>query len=279
MTYLCTPMKKGLLALFVLVFSSIFFVHCNSYDKLLKSRDMDLKYAKAQEYYEKGDYYRAQPLFEELISVYKGTQSVEKIYYYYAYCEYGMHNYLLAAYHFRNIYETYPNSKYAEECHFQEAYCYYLMSPRYTLDQDNTSRAIDAFQMFINMNDTSKRIDEANTIMEELRRKLEMKALSNAELYYNVRNYKAASISYRNLLREFPDTEDAEEAHYMVFKSNFKLAKNSIQRKQKERFTNAMNAYHKFVDRYPSSKYLKDAENDYFQTVEILKKLNTDEPN
>ena len=272
-------MNKGLY-ISISLFASIFFsAACNSYDKLLKSSDMDLKYKRAQEYYEKGDYYRAQPLFEELISVYKGTKSVEKIYYYYAYCEYGLQNFLLASYHFKNFFQTYQNSKWAEECHFQHAYCFYLLSPVYSLDQDNTSKAIDAFQIFINMNPESERISEANKLMDVLRGKLEMKAFESATLYYNIRSYQAATISFKNLLTEFPDTDDAEEAHFMIFKSYYKLASGSISSKQKERYTLAISSYHRFVDRYPNSTFLKEAESLYDNTVQILNKLNNDESN
>ena len=72
----------------------------------------------AKKYYNKKDYFKALPLFEELLNIYKGTKSVEKVYYYYAYCYYGQGEYLMAAYHFKNLANTYPNGKFTEESHY-----------------------------------------------------------------------------------------------------------------------------------------------------------------
>jgi len=59
------------------------FTSCGEYNKVLKSTDANLKYSKGMEYYEQGRYERALPLFEELISLYRGTTKSEKIYFYY----------------------------------------------------------------------------------------------------------------------------------------------------------------------------------------------------
>ena len=47
-----------------------------------------MKYDKAIEFYNKGDFNRALPLLEELSSVYRGTDKSEEISYYYAYCNF-----------------------------------------------------------------------------------------------------------------------------------------------------------------------------------------------
>ena len=59
---------------------------CSKYQKVLKSTDLGFKYDKAVEYYDTGEYYRAEALFGELIGLYRGTGKAEEIYYYYAYC-------------------------------------------------------------------------------------------------------------------------------------------------------------------------------------------------
>ncbi len=258
-----------------LLICTLILFSCNSYEKLLKSNDLDLKYEKAVEYYQEEDYFHAQPLFEELISVYKGSKNIEKIYYYFSYCDYGLGNYLLAAYHFRNFFQTYPKSEYAEDTQFRYAYCYYLMSPIFRLDQEYTYKAIDAFQLFINAYSESEKVKDANQFIDELRNKLEVKAFSNAKLYFNLRDYKAATLSFSNLLIDFPDTDDAEHAHFLIFKSYFLLAGKSIDSKKKERYNLAVIAYNNFLDRYPESEFMKDATNLYEETLENLKKINS----
>ena len=120
---------------------------CSNYQKLLKSTDYETKYTEAVKYYYAQDYYRAYPLFEELITIFKGKTKAEKTYYFYAYCQYGLGEYELSAFHFDNFVRTFPNSEYAEECMYMNAYCYYVDSPGYSLDQTNTAKAINELMM------------------------------------------------------------------------------------------------------------------------------------
>ena len=82
---------------------------CSRYQQLLKSTDYEVKYNRAVEYFNEKDYYRAYPLFEEMVSIYKGTKRSEKVYYYYSYCHYGLGEYALAAFHFGNLAAGFPN--------------------------------------------------------------------------------------------------------------------------------------------------------------------------
>ena len=104
----------------------VIFTNCsNSYNRVLKSTDPNLKFDSAIEYYEAKRYKMAAPIFEELISLYRGTTKSEKIYFYYAYCNYYMENYILAGYYFENFVKTYPNSEFTEEALFMSAYSDY----------------------------------------------------------------------------------------------------------------------------------------------------------
>jgi outer membrane protein assembly factor BamD len=250
----------------------LFLGSCSDFQKLLKSSDYDLKYEKALEYYAEEDYYRSLSLLEELVSLYRGTKKAEKIAYHYAYCHYHQRDYILAGYHFKNFSQTYPNSEFAEEAEFMSAYCFYLNSPKYTLDQTNTLRAIDAFQLFINKYPNSERKSEANELIEKLRAKLEIKSFENAKLYFDLEYYNAAIVSLQNSLKEFPDTEFREDLLYYILESQFLYAENSVSRKQKERYEKTVTFYYTLIDEYPNGKFIKDAEQIYDETVKHLNK-------
>ena len=81
-------MFKNAFRLSVIVILLFCFASCSKYSRLLKSTDFNKKYDMAVIYYNKKNYNKAFPLFEELLSLYKGTDKAEKIYYYYAYCNY-----------------------------------------------------------------------------------------------------------------------------------------------------------------------------------------------
>lgn len=245
---------------------------CSQYQKVLKSNDYELKYVKAKEYYNKNDYYRALPLFEELVNVFKGTDRAEDLYYYYAYCHFGLGDYLTAMYHFKNFAATFKNSERKEECQYMHAYCFYLTSPNYSLDQSNTLKAIESFQLFINLYPESKRIMECNKYMDALRNKLETKAFENAKLYYNIGDFKSAIIALENSTNEYPDIVYREEIEFLVLKANYQLAENSIDSKKPERFELTIKAYNQFIDHFPNSSKLNEAENLYELSLKNLNK-------
>ena len=268
--YLCAMFKKAGI-LFVVV-ALLGLTACNKYNRLLKSSDFELKYNKAVEYYGKKNYVKALPLFEELMTVYRGTAKAEQVAYYYAYCNFGLEDYLLASYHLKNFVKSFPRSEFAEEALFTSAYCYYLDSPVYSLDQENTMKAINEFQLFVNMYPNSTRLKDCNDYIDLLRRKLERKAYENATLYFNIEDYKASMQAFRNLLKDFPDNPYREEANFMILKSNFLLAKNSITEKKPERYKSTIEHYYKFIDNYKDSKYLREAETIFEQSQKQLAK-------
>jgi len=253
--------KKILIVQFVLL--SISFVSCSKYNRLLKSDDYAKKLQMAIMYYNKTDYYRALQLFDDVIAVYRGKEEAEKIHYYYAYCYFGQEDYLIASYHFRNFSKIFPNSKYAEECYYMSAYCKYLDSPSYSLDQTSTYEAIKELQAFINFYPKSERVAEANKLIDDLRTKLAKKFFETAKLYYKIESYNAAQIAFNNVLKDFPETNYREEILYYIVKSNYYLAKNSIETKKKERLQNVVVSYNNFVNAFPLSKYMSELQNIY----------------
>lgn len=244
----------------VLILIAIIVSSCSKHQKLLKSTDNELKYEKAVEYYESGDYYRALQVFEQLIPVYRGTNKAEKLYYYYAYAYFHEREYIMASYYFKRFSTNFPSSEFAEEAAFMTAYCKYLDSPRFSLDQSVSREAIDEFQLFINRYPFGEKANEANDLITELRDKLEMKSYNIASLYFKMEDYRAAIVSYQNLLKEYPDTQFKEEILYDVVTAYYNYAMKSIREKQKERFDNAIKAYFDFVALYPESEYVADVE-------------------
>tara|TARA_X000000368_G_C23058364_1_gene725279 strand:- start:3396 stop:4205 length:810 start_codon:yes stop_codon:yes gene_type:complete len=248
-------------------------VACGEYQRVLKSDDYNLKYDKAVSYYENSDYNRAMPLFNELSTVMKGTAKIQEINFYYAYCNYSIGDNLLAAYLFRNYTINFPNSKHTEECAYMGAYCYYNEAPVYSLDATNTHRAIKELQSFIDRYPTSIRVAECNELIDELRAKLSLKAFENAKQYYTTSDYKSAIISLDNVLIDFPSFNNREEVHFLIVKSTYLLAINSISSKVEERLIETLEAYSHFKDNYPDSAHLEELEATYNKTQTTLIEL------
>lgn len=233
---------------------------CTEYRKVLKSADMQYKYDTALKYYKAGKYTKAYPLLEELYIVYRGTDKGERIAYYQAKCDFKQNDFILAAHRFEQFYQNYPRSEFAEESRFLSAYCNYKLSPKWSLDQMETNRAIRALQLFAIAYPESGRIDSCNQLLDELRYKLEYKEYRAAKLFFKMENYSASKVAFANFNASYPMSTFREETWYLWFESSYLLAINSVEEKKKERLEAAKEAYITFVDRFQTSKYLKQAE-------------------
>jgi outer membrane protein assembly factor BamD len=234
---------------------ALILVSCSSYQKLLKSSDNELKYTKALEYYEQGKYVRAQQLFDIMLPFFKGTEKAEKISFYNAYCYYKQGDYILGSYYFRMFANNFSASQFAEEAAYMSAYCSYLDSPRYSLDQTNTYEAISSLQLFITQFPKSERITECNKLIDELRAKLEEKAINIAMLYSKMNDYKASIVSLNNVLKDFPDTKSKEKVLFFLLQSKYQYAVNSVAEKRQQRLSEAMDTYDEFQAGFPKGEY------------------------
>jgi outer membrane protein assembly factor BamD len=234
---------------------------CNKYNKIYKSKDYDYKLKMADEFFAKKKYKVAQQLYEELFPIFKGNPKFEELYYKDAYCFYYMKDYLQAQALFKGFLEVFPNSPKAEEVDYLHAYCFYKQSPKLELEQVNTTKAIGMMQTFINTHPGSPRNKEATEIIDKCRVKLEQKEYRSAELYYNLGQYRAAGIAFSNLINNYPESKSGDEYKLKIVKAYYKFAKMSFEDKQIERYEKVVSEYQDFVDRYPESKLLKEAEN------------------
>ena len=264
--------KISFFSRFLMAFLLIGLFSCRSqFEKIRTSNNSELIYKTALEYYEEEEYQRAQSLLELALNNYRGRKESEDIYFKYAYTYYYTRQYILASYYFKNFSQTYSTSRFRTESDFMEAYSNYQLSPTYRLDQSYTQKAIDGFQLYVNTYPQDERVDECNRLIDELRKKLEKKAFEEAKLYFDLRRYQSAIWTFDNLLKDFPETDNAEEVRYMMARSAFLLAQNSVVDRQEERFTDAKTMADEFLARYTDSEYRREMID--IQTISA-KKLN-----
>lgn len=266
-------MRKILIICIIAVFS----VSCGEYQQLLKSSDYQLIYKKSIEYYNKGDYQRAQNLLDGIRTVFSGTSKAPNIAYYRAFCSYNLGDFEIASSLFKQFIQTYPESSFAEECLFMMGYCDYKASPKPRLDQTVTDKALNEFQLYLNRYPNSARKEKINAYMDEMRDKLSYKAYLSAKNYYLREYYKAATISLQNCLKDYPGSKYREEIMYMLFMSKFELAVNSVEEKKLERYNNAQEEYYYFADEYPNSKYAAEIKKCYDAINTYLQNYNFEE--
>jgi outer membrane protein assembly factor BamD len=232
---------------------------CKSdFEKVRESGNAEQIFAKANEYFDSEEYLKANTLFELVLNQYRGRKEAEDLFFRYAYTHYHLRRYVSAAYWFENFSKTFANSDRREETEFMIGYSYYRLTPSFRLDQKYTKEAITAFQKFVNYFPQSSRVSECNTLIDEMRRKLEKKAFDSAQLYYNIGNYKAALHSFENLLKDYPETPDTEMIRYLIVKASYDLAANSVYEKKKDRYMDVVKYFEEFDKRFPNSDKLKE---------------------
>lgn len=265
--------KTRLLSILFVVTIGFLTFSCSEFRKIQKSTDWKTKYDAAMKYYSEEEYYKANVLLEEIIPIIKGTKEAELAEYYYAYSYYYQKQYILAAHYFKTFATIYGRSEYVMEAQYMHAYSLFLESPVSDLDQSSTYEAIASMQSFINKYPYSEYREKAQQIIDDLQQKLEKKAFENSRLYYKLRRYRSGVVAFNNFEVDYPDSKFNEEGYFLRIKCQYEYALQSVQSKQEERFRSVLDFYQKFVDRYTTSKYQKEAEQMYATSLDQVRKL------
>ncbi|MED5307650.1 MAG: outer membrane protein assembly factor BamD [Bacteroidota bacterium] len=248
---------------------TILLISCSQYrafQKVSKSTDPDFQYEKAVYYFNNGEYNRSLELLENLLTIYKGTEKSEDIYYYYVYNNFYLKDYISTIFHADNFISNFVSSSRNEEIAFLSAFSHYIDTPRYSLDQKKTTNAIDALQNFIQSYPKSDSIKVATDYIISLNKRLQKKHFENAKQYFSTGKYKAAIHAIDYFLEDYPETDLREEISFIQVKSYFELGKNSIDEKKLQRIKEAIFACNNFLLAFVDGPYNKEV-------IEINKKL------
>jgi len=237
---------------------------CSEYTKAMKSRDVDYKFDYAKRAYEEKKYVQASTVLNDIYTPLRGTAKGEEALFLLAMSYYENQDYTNANVFFKTYYQRYPKGKYAELSHYYSGYGFYLDSPDPQLDQTYTVKAIEELQNFLERYPKSEKVPEAQQAIFEMQDKLTLKELQNAQLYYNLgnfmgNNYESAVIVAQNALKDYPYSKYREEFEFLILKSKYQQAKNSVSEKTGERYSDVVDEYYSFVNNYPESKHLKEA--------------------
>ncbi len=252
-----------LLALLVTLLSS-----CSEYQRVQKSTDYDYKLEYAKRAFEQKKYVQATTILTDIVTVFKGTAKAEESLYLLALSHYENKDYLSSGAYFHTYYTRYPKGKYTELARFYSGYGYYLDSPEPQLDQTGTIKAIEELQAFLEFFPRSDKVSIAQNAIFELQDKLTLKELQNAQLYYNLgnymgNNYESAVIVAKNAIKNYPYSKYKEELELLILKSRYQEASQSVDEKKADRFRDVVDEYYSFINNYPDSPNIKEAENIY----------------
>ena len=227
----------------------------------------------ATKMYEAKKYNKAIRIFEQIASVYRGKPESENLYFMFSQSYFKSEQYYLAGYQFESFVSSFPKSDKAQEASFLGAKSYSMLSPVYSLDQTDTTKAIEKLQAFIDTYPNSIYLAEANVIMKNLNEKLERKVFENAKGYNTISDYKAALVALDNFIADFPGTPFKEEALFYKYDSAYQLGINSVPAKMEERLNVAKVAYANLIKFKADTKYKKQADEMYARIEKDLQKF------
>ncbi len=257
-------MRISILLLFCF---ALLFTSCSPYQKVLRGEDAPSKFAFADSLYTIGKYKKALKLMEQIVPLYRGKPQAEKLMFIYANTFYEMEDFYLAGYQFERFETSYPNSDSIEVAAYRSAKSYYELSPRYSLDQADTDKALEKLQTYINKYPNTEFRVEANDLVAELRGKLETKDIKVAQQYLKISDYKPAIEAFENFISDHPGSEFRKEAFYGRLEAGYELAIHSVPQLVEQRLIEAKGYYDSFVKYYKDTDLMEDADG-------ILKSIN-----
>lgn len=243
----------------------VFLASCSEYQKVLKNTDAKAKYDMAEKLYNEGDYKRAVRLFEQIAPQYVGKPQGERVMFFFADSYFKTEDYYLAGYQFERFVKSYPRSEKIQEASFLGAKSYYMLSPRYSLDQTDTDKALSKLQTFINTYPESEYFEEANAMATELTTKKEKKEIEIAKQFNKLGKFNypiliSAITALDNFISDNPGSIYREEALYYRIEATTNLAMNSTEDKKKERLEDALASYNNLMRYFPESKFKDEAD-------------------
>lgn len=251
--------------LFSILACAVFLYSCSEYQKVLKDDDVNAKYELAEKLYNEGQFKKANRLFAQIAPQYIGKPQGERVMFFLSDSYYKIGDYNFAGYQFERFLKSYPKSEKAAEAAFLGAKSYYMLSPRYSLDQTDTDKALNKLQLFINSYPDSEYMAEANAMAQELTTKKERKAFEIASQYTRlgksyILDYSLSAIAaLDNFVSDHPGSIYREEAMYLKVQATTNLGLNSTLNRKRERLLDAKAAYNTLLKNYPESQYAEDA--------------------
>lgn len=233
-------MLKKYISLLLLI---LLIASCGS-NKPKTSLSADERLAYAMKKFENGDYLDARKEFRVIVLNFPGHQIVDKAQFHLAECHFNMKEYILAIAEYQKLVRMLPNSEYVDDAQYKIGYSNYKLSPKYSLDQNYTLKAIEELQKFTEDYPESDHKEKAVGLMLQCREKLAKKDYKNGELYRKIGFYDAAVVYFEGILTTFYDTKYAEDAQFWVAECL----------RRDRQYDRAIKEYKRHLEKYPESK-------------------------
>ncbi|MBN2417457.1 outer membrane protein assembly factor BamD [bacterium] len=219
--------------------------------EIVSFRDMSPQdqFAHAKTFYDKKDYYRAKQQFTRVMMNNPGDPVIEGTQFYLAESYFYSDEFILAIEEYQKLINSMPQSEFVDDAEYKIALCYYRLSPKYSLDQEYTAKAVSQLQYFLDEYPLSEFVGEAREKLRECRNKLGMKEFKTGELYKKMGYPRAALISFKSVIDNYYDTDVVDDALFMMGECQLLMGN----------LEDAELAYQRLLDDFPASHFREKA--------------------
>ena len=182
----------------------------------------EVYYEDAQQALKNKKCYDAELLFRNMLSDFPGSHLSDEAQFGLGKAFQCQKDYVTAIFEYERLLNEYPVSPYAAEARFQIGECYYQDARDIHHDQDETHKAIREFARFIEDYPQSDFVSQAEERINALRNQLARKEVMIAYDYILWKYYTSAKLYAKGVLKEYPDTEAALEARFIIAQVNLK---------------------------------------------------------
>lgn len=254
-------MKRLFTYIVALVAVAIASAACEGVNKILKTNDPQYAYGQALKYYGEEKWRQASDLFTACRHVYVGSPREDSLSFYNAHCKFKERYWEEAASMLDEFRRKFGRSAFIEDAEGMYALCHFYMSPEPQRDQTVTTEAIIAITEFLSRYPKSDKVEQFNEMLTILSERLMEKSYLNAYTYFKVGRYKSAIVAFQNSLKQYPESPRKEDIMYYTTVAAYRLAANSVESKQVDRYLATLDYYYSFISEYPESKRCKELKN------------------
>lgn len=214
---------KKLVILSAIVFT---FVYCGQSAYNTRGLSQFDQFQFAKKLFNDGEYKESQIVFDRIARLNIVSEWSDSAQYMLGEAYFKDKSYILAQSEYDRLVRGLPGSLLVKDAYFKIAQCYCMLSPKSSLDQVYSLKAIQAYERFLvqfPFDTTYKKIINDN--LNELADKLAKKEFEIAHLYYKMGDYTAAIVYYDFILIDHYTSSYAKEALYEKALSQKKLKK------------------------------------------------------
>jgi len=188
-----------------------FLFGCSSSKETIPS-DFGSYYERAQTAFEKKKWDKAIENYSMVVLNNPGGDLSDDAQYYLGECNFNKKEYLLAIAEYQQLVERYSYSPLVEDGYYKIAMSYFKLAPRYQLEQDNSLKALQNFQDFIDAFPNSKYQKDAEEKILEIRNRLARKLFESGRLYRKMQIWDSALLYLNKMLEDYYDSDWVTEA-------------------------------------------------------------------